>query len=73
MFGNISGNKSNIYETDWFKFDRENVILDFFSFFFFFFDNSTKMYLDKINMLLDTYPRLKEVINKSSNLNLNLG
>ena len=28
MFGNISGNKSNIYERDWFKFDRENCILD---------------------------------------------
>ena len=24
MFGNISGNKSNIYEKDWSKFDREN-------------------------------------------------
>ena len=27
MFGNISGNKSNIYERDWSKFD----ILDYFS------------------------------------------
>ena len=25
MFGNISGNKSNIYERDWSKFDRENL------------------------------------------------
>ena len=24
MFGNIPGNKSNIYERDWSKFDREN-------------------------------------------------
>ena len=31
MFGNIPGNKSNIYERDWSKFDRENFILDYFS------------------------------------------
>ena len=31
MFGNISGNKSNIYERYWSKFDRENFILDYFS------------------------------------------
>ena len=31
MFGNISGNKSNIYERDWSKFDQENFILDYFS------------------------------------------
>ena len=31
MSGNISGNKSNIYERDWSKFDRENFILDYFS------------------------------------------
>ena len=30
-FGNILGNKSNIYENDWSKFDRENFILDYFS------------------------------------------
>ena len=67
MFGNISGNKSNIYQRDWSKFDQENVILDYFSV-----DwedllktdelnagNSTRMYLDKINMLLDTYAPLK--------------
>ena len=30
-FGNISGNKFNIYEQDWLKFDRENFILDYFS------------------------------------------
>ena len=29
-YGNILGNKSNIYERDWFKFDRENFILDYF-------------------------------------------
>ena len=28
---NIPGNKSNIYERDWSKFDRENFILDYFS------------------------------------------
>ena len=31
MFGNISGNKFNIYEKGWSKFDRENIILDYFS------------------------------------------
>ena len=30
MFGNILGNKSNIYERDWSKFNRENFILDYF-------------------------------------------
>ena len=62
MFGNILGNKSNIYERGWSKFDQKNVILDYF-----FVDwedllkigevnpeNSTKMYLDKINKLLDS-------------------
>ena len=58
MFGNVSRNKSNIYERDWSKFDQENFILDYFSvdredllktdelna------DNSTRMYLDKVNM-----------------------
>ena len=29
MFGNIPGNKSNIYERDWSKFDQENFILDY--------------------------------------------
>ena len=50
------------YEKDWSKFDRENVILDYFSVDWedlFKIDelnneNSTQMYLDKINMLLDT-------------------
>ena len=71
MFGNVSGNKSNIYERDWSKFDQENFILDYFSA-----DledllkinelnanNSTKLYLDTINMLLDTYAPLKKLIN----------
>ena len=31
MFGNKLGNKSNIYERDWSKFDQENFILDYFS------------------------------------------
>ena len=31
MFGNRSGNKSNIYEKYWSKFDQENFILDCFS------------------------------------------
>ena len=73
MFGNIPGHKSNIYERDWSKFDQENFILDYFSV-----DwedllkidelnvyNSTKIYLDKINMLLDTYVPLEKLINTS--------
>ena len=67
MFGNISGNKSSIYERHWSKFDRENFILDNFSVDWedllkideLNVDNSTKMCLDKINMLLDTYAPLK--------------
>ena len=27
MFGNIPGSKSNIYESDWSKFDREHFVL----------------------------------------------
>ena len=69
MFRNISGNTSNIYERDWSKFDQENFILDDF------FvdwedlmktgklnaDNSTRTYLDKINMLLESYAPLKRI------------
>ena len=69
MFGNILGNKSNIYERDWSKFDQENFILDYFSVDWedllkiddLNADNSTKIYLDKINMLLDTYAPLKRI------------
>ena len=70
MFGNILGNKSNIYERGWSKFDQKNFILDYF--FVYWEDlmkiddlnaeNSTKIYLDKINMLLDTYGPLKRII-----------
>ena len=35
-------------------------------------DSSTKMYLDKINMSLDTYAPIKKSINKNHNLSLNL-
>ena len=63
MFGNILGNKSKIYERDWSKFDRENFILDYLSVEWedllkideLNTDNSTKMYLANISMLLDTY------------------
>ena len=66
MFGNILGNKSNIYERDWSKFDQENFFLDYFSVDWeqllkiddLNADNSKKIYLDKINMLLDTYAPL---------------
>ena len=69
MFGNILCNKSNIYERDWSKFDQENFILDYFSVDWedllkiddLNADNSTKIYLDKINMLLDTYAPLKRI------------
>ena len=69
MFGNISGNKSNIYESYWSKFDLENFILDYFSVDWeellkideLNADNSTKIYLDKINMLLDAYAPLKKI------------
>ena len=69
MFGNIPGNKSNIYERDWSKFDRENFILDYFSVEWedllkideLNADNSTKKFLDKINMLLDTYAPINRV------------
>ena len=67
MFDNTPGNKSNIYERDWSKFDRENVILDYFCVDWedllkideLNADNSTKKFLDKINLLLDTYAPLK--------------
>ena len=69
MFHNIPSNNSNIYEKDWSKFDRENFILDYFSVDWEYLlkidelnaDNSTKRFLDKINMLLDTYAPLKRV------------
>ena len=69
MFGNIIGNKSKIYERDWSKFDRENFILDYFPAEWedllkideLNADNSTKMCLDKIDRLLDTYAPLKRI------------
>ena len=71
IFGNIPGNKTNIYERDWSKFDLENFILDCFSVDWedllkidkLNADNSTKICLDKIYMLLDTYASLKKLIN----------
>ena len=69
MFGNISGNKSNIYERCWSKFDEKKFILDYFSVDWedllkideLNADNSTKIYLDKINILLDTYAPLEKI------------
>ena len=69
MFGNVSDSKSNIYERDWSKFVLENFILYYFSVDWddllktdeLNADNSTRMYLDQINMLLDTYAPLKGV------------
>ena len=62
MFANMSSNKSNIYERHWSKFNQENFILDCFSVHLedllkidkLNADSSTKIYIDKINMLLDT-------------------
>ena len=69
MFGNVSGNKSNIYERDWSKFDQGNFILDYFPVDWedllktdeLNADNSTRIFLDKINMLSDTYAPLQRV------------
>ena len=69
MFGNILGNKPNICKRDWSKFDQKNCFLDYFSVYWEHFlkvddlnaDNSKKIYLDKINMLLDTYAPLKRI------------
>ena len=66
MFGNISSKKSNIYERNWSKLDREIFILDYFSVGYEDLlktdevnaDNLTRMNLNKINMLLDTYALL---------------
>ena len=52
------------FSTDWedlLKIDEPHV------------DNSTQMYLEKINILLDTYAALKKMISKSWDLSLNLG
>ena len=58
-----------MYDRDWCKFDRENFILDYFSTEWedllnideLIVDNSTQMYLEKINILLDTYAALKRI------------
>ena len=55
IFGDIPGNKYNIYKGDWSKFDQENFILDYFSVDWEYLlkidepntDNSTKNGLDK--------------------------
>ena len=61
MFGNISGNKSNIYERDWSKFHRQNFILHYFSV-----DWENLLVIDELNahnatrmLLYDTYAPLK--------------
>ena len=69
MFGNIPGNKSNINERGWSKFDRENFMLDYFSVEWedllkideLNAEKSTKKFLDKIIMLLDTYAPFERV------------
>ena len=58
-----------IFMKDWSKFDGENFILDYFSVEWedllkideLNADNSTKMNLEKINVLLDTYAPLKRI------------
>ena len=69
IFGNILSYKSNIYEKNWSKFDQENFILDYFSVNWedllrideLNAENSTKIYLDKISRVLDTYAPLKRI------------
>ena len=70
MFGNTASIKSNICKRYWSKFDQENFILEYFSFDLegllkideLNVDNSTQLYLEKINILLDTFACLKELI-----------
>ena len=70
MSDSTASNKSNIYERDLNKFDKENFILDYFSIDWedllkideLNVDNSTQMYLKQSNILLDTYA--PEKINK---------
>ena len=67
----LNSHKSNIHQSDWSRFDQENFTVDYFSVDLEHFlkvdelnaGNSTKICLDKINMLLDTYATLK-IINK---------
>ena len=85
MFGNTASNKSNIYERDWSKFYQENFIQDYFSIHWEHLlktdklnvDNSAQMYVDKINILLDTYIPLKRIDKRKlrfqSKLWINLG
>ena len=69
IFGNISGNKSNIHKRYWSKFDRENFILDYFfvdwedllKIYEFNGENSAQIYLYKFNMLLDTSATHKKI------------
>ena len=68
IFGNIPGNKSNIDERDWSKFNKENFILehvyvdweDLLKIDELNADKSNEKILDKMNMLLDKYVPLKK-------------
>ena len=81
MFGNIPGNKSNIYERHWSKFDQENFIKDYFSVGWedllktdeMNADKSTKIYLDKVNMLLESSAPLKKINKFKLKFKSNLG
>ena len=69
MFDNTASNKSNFFERDWSKFDWESFTLDHFSIDWedllkigeLNIDNSTQMYLEKINILLNAYAPLKRI------------
>ena len=71
VFGNITGNKSNFCERDQFKSDRQNFTVDCFSVDWAYLlkieelnaDNSIKIYLDKMNLLLDAYAPQNKLIN----------
>ena len=64
MFGNITNNKSNIYERDWSKFDQVNFPFDYF---FIVLQVLLKTYgltqsnLEKIYICLHTHAPLKKI------------
>ena len=69
IFRNVSSNKCNIYERDWWTLHRFNFTIDYFSVDWesllktdeLNVNNSTQMYLNKVNMLLNTYAPLKGI------------
>ena len=56
MFGNSSGNKSNIYERFWLKFDRKIIFLDYF-----FVDWEDMLKIDELNAGNSTQMSLEKI------------